>query len=133
MKRAIAILLTFFLVTVVAFSDPQISRTVTLVTGTPVRITNNHVQANSIFIQMLHGGSNIGYVLFADPAVACNTATVGQTVAELAPASANAPGGSFVFPSNAPSQSGSGGTDTNFWCIAGTSGDQVVISYNVRN
>lgn len=133
MKKAISILTLGFLLGVSAFSDPQISRVVTLTTGSPVRVTNNDVQASSLFIQALHGGSNIVYVLFADPNIACNVNTAGQLVAELAPATATAPGGSFTFPSNGATQNAAGGSNMHHWCVQGTSSDQVVISYNLRN
>lgn len=130
MKKLLA-LAVFFAIS--AYPDPQVSRTVTFTTGTAVRISNNDVQANSIFVQMLHGGTALGYVLFAAPDVTCALATAGQLVAEMAPATATAPGGTFNFPSNSTAQSGSSGTNVHFWCVGGTTGDTAVISYNVRN
>lgn len=129
--RKLAILLVLLCVT--GYSDPQVSRVVTFTTGTAVRVASTDTLVNSIFIQMLHGGTSLGYVLFADPAVTCLAATAGHLVAELSPATATGPGGSYAFPSNGAAQSQSGGTNARFWCAQGTTGDQAVISYNVRN
>lgn len=134
MRKSIAILALCLLVfATAAFPDPQVSRVVTFTTGTAVRISTTDTQVNSIFVQMLHGGSALGYVLFADPAVTCALATTGQLVAELAPATATSPGGSYTFPSNSTAQSASGGTNIRFWCVVGSTGDTAVVSYNVRN
>ena len=133
MKKAIAAIALMLLLALAAFPDPQVSQPIALTTGSAVRVANMDVQFNSLFIQMKHGGSNIGYVLFADPALTCSATTAGQVVAELAPASATAPGGSFTFPSNGVANYGSGGNNAHYWCVQGSTGDSVIVSYNMRN
>jgi hypothetical protein len=133
MKKALVIVALLTLLAASAFPDPQVSQTISLTTGVAVRVAVSDVQFSSLFIQMKHGGANLGYVLFADPAITCNVTTPGQLVAELAPATSTAPGGSFIFPTNGTANFASGGTNAHFWCVQGTTGDSVIVSYNQRN
>jgi hypothetical protein len=126
-------LLIAALMALIAGADPQISRTVTFTTGTAIRVATIRTMANSLFIEALPGGSSVVYVLYADPAIACSTSTAGQTVAVLAAATATAPGGNFTFPSNNNAATQAGGVNVQNWCVAGTTGDTAVISYNVNN
>jgi hypothetical protein len=119
-------------------ADPQNGRVLTVTAGTPVPLIPNASQVNpviasSIFIQALHNGAGIIYILNCNPQTTCskgNATTI--LVAELSPASPTSPGGWFRFPSNG--QNGSGGTtDVRYWQIDGTnSGDTVATSWDLR-
>ena len=132
-----AIVLTF---ASVASPDPQNGFIATISAGTAVRLISNPskanpVMANSLFIEPLHGGTGLVYVLYAPPDVTCTNGGAGTTfVAELAPATSTAPGQSFTFPSNGTAAAEASGTDIRSWCIDGShTGDTVAVSWNLRN
>lgn len=110
----------------------QISRTITLTTGTPVRLATIKTLANSLFIQMQPGSAAIGYVLYADLDFPLNIATAGQVVATLGPGSAVQPGSSFSFPTNGAGTTQAGGMDVSLWGVAGSTGDTVIVSWDQR-
>ena len=111
-------------------SDAQFGKQITVTAGTPIRLVNTRTMVSSLLIQMKHGGSGLGLVYNADPAIACSAGTL---VAELAPATATSPGGSYTFPSNGSATTESSGFDINYVCVDGSnSGDVLVTSWNVR-
>lgn len=121
-------------------TEPQQGEVITITSGTAIRIVLNPslvnpVMANSMLIQSQHGGSGIIYVLNARPDQTCNKGAAGTTlVAELAPASATSPGGSFTFPSNGGATNQSSGFDLRYWCVDGSnSGDVAIVSWDLRN
>ena len=116
-------------------SDAWNSKVITITAGTAIRVVNNSVKVSSILFQMLHGGSGLGYVLNADPTNAnCNKSTAATAfVAELAPASATAPGGSATVPSNGSATTQQGGQDLQWFCVDGSnSGDTMLVSWSPR-
>ncbi len=110
----------------------QISKTVTLVTGTAARVVGNRTMVNSLFIQVQPGGTHVVYVLYADPDATCSTSTTSQIVATLGPGSATQPGMAFTFPSNNDATTQAGGFDANWWCVQGTTAETVIVSYDKR-
>lgn len=134
MKRLLALLM---LLVLPAAPDSQVGVVLTLATGTAQRFvsaTGRPVLANSLLIQALHGGSNIVYVLNANPSATCVLNGAGTTlVAELYPATATAPGGSYSFPTNGAATSSEGGFDIRWYCVQGTSSDTVAASWTPRS
>lgn len=113
-------------------TEPQISHTITLTTGTAVRLVPNRTLANSILIQVQPGSTNPVYVLWADTGITCNVNTAGQLVATLGPGTASQPGSSFTFPSNGTATTQAGGFDIASYCVQGTSSDTVVATWDQR-
>lgn len=114
---------------------PRINRTITITSGTPIQLATVPTYANRVFIQMLSGGTGIGYVMDMSnylTSVTPNHSTSGHLTAQLQPASSTAPGGSYS--DAADSAPGSGPIDISRIYIDGSnSGDTVVISYDLRN
>jgi len=81
-----------------------------------------------IFVQMLPGGSGIGYVLLGSPGQAPAHGTNGQMLAELAPSpSATTPGGTY-----ADGDSNENCIDVSqIWIDGSHSGDTVLVTYEV--
>src|SRR5690554_4447835 len=100
MKQLIKAALVVMLAVLPVHTEPQLSRTISLTTGTAVRIVANRTMANSLFIQVQPGSSNPVYVLYADRATACSSSTTSQIVAVLGPGTSDQPGSSFTYPSN---------------------------------
>lgn len=74
----------------------QNSLTVSLTSGTPIRLANVPTYARSLIITMLAGGTGRGYVLSCPtdiPAVK----SAQTLIMELAPATATSPGGQFYW------------------------------------
>lgn len=133
MKRILSIAVLMLLVVRPTWTEPQISKTFTFVTGTAQRIATTRTMANSLFIQALPGSTGVVYVLYADPAATCLASTAGQLIAELSPGTATAPGGNFTYPSNNTATSSAGGFDVQRFCVQGTTSDTAVASYDLRN
>lgn len=134
MKRLSLICLLMFLMVRPTWTEPQISTTVTFVTGTAVRVAPVRTMANSLFIEVLPNASgSVVYVLYADLAATCSTSTTSQIVAVLAAGTSSAPGGNFTYPSNNTATSSAGGFDASRWCTQGTTGNTAVVSYDLRN
>ena len=138
--RRILLSALLFLCTLPLRAEPQNGRIITITAGAAIRLilnpsTARAVQANSMLIQALHGGSGLIYILNCDPSITCVRGNAGTTlVAELAPATSTAPGGSFTFPTNGSATSGSGGFDVRYWAVDGsTNGDTVATSWDLRN
>jgi hypothetical protein len=136
MKKSISLLtLGLLFAGTMVPSDAWNSKVITITSGTAIRVVNNSVKASSILFQMLDGGSGLGYVLNANPQNAnCNKASAGTAwVAELAPATVTAPGGSATVPSNGSATTEQGGQDLQWFCVDGAhSGDTVLVSWNPR-
>lgn len=138
MKRISIISAILLLAAVRAVPEPQNGVVVTIGASATRLIPNpstaNPVMANSLLIQVQHGGTGFIYVLNADPSVTCTKDGAGTTtVAELAPGTATASGPSFTFPSNGAATSGASGFDIRRWCLSGTvPGDVAITSWDLR-
>ena len=134
MKKLIVALLVGSLLAIPLFPDVLLGKQITVTAGTAIRVTTGNLMASSILIQMKHGGSGVGYVLYADPSATCNVGAAGTTlVAELAPANPLAPGGSFTYPSNNDSTTQQGGFSPAYFCVDGSnSGDVIIVSWSQR-
>jgi hypothetical protein len=128
-KRIIALLIVLMVACVVIYPDTLISNTVTL-TSTPQRVTTSSTLASSVWFQMQPGSTSTGYVLFANPAVTCSLSTTTQIVATLAPGTATAPGDGYSYPTATPN--GGQTVAPNWFCVAGTSPDTMIVSYSAR-
>jgi hypothetical protein len=124
----------------------RINKTLTIAAGTPVNLAvalglvqavtaaTTPIWANRVFAQMLAGGTGLGYVMDLDAFAAGTQAAVatnGHLTAQLAPATATAPGGAY---GDAVAGVGQGGLVdvTKFWIDGAHSGDTVVTSVNLR-
>lgn len=132
MKRIVSLITLGLLMLTPARTEPQINRTIPLVTGTPTRFTTIRTLANSFIVQVQPGAANLVYVLYADEAATCSISTTSQIVATLGPGSATQPGQSFSFPSNGTATTQNGGENMARWCIGGSSGDTVIVSWDQR-
>ena len=128
------------------------NKTITVVAGTPFNavtgmttaqmIANGYTSIpetplNEIIIQMVHGGTGLGFVMtgirgqtsptqqWRTPSASAST----DLTAELAPATATAPGGSYSDPLN---NSGIIWGD-QVWIDGSHSGDTVIISYDTKS
>lgn len=111
---------------------PRINKIITLISGTPVQVSATSILADRLLIQAAAGGTHIVYVCIVGPGVtpASNCGTAGQLAAQLAPATATAPGGSysdFTYPG------ASGPLDVSFYWLCGTTDEQVIFSFDQRN
>jgi hypothetical protein len=89
----------------------------------------NSMPAKRVFIQMLMGGSGLGYVMDGIPWGTVADSTVdGHVTAQLAVATATAPGGSYTDRSQTP------GADidlSKLWVHGANSGDKIKVSYDL--
>ena len=112
----------------------RITRTFTIAAGTPINVVtgvataaneSDRVYASRIFIQMLHGGSGIGYVMdgisYGRVPVTANDNPI-----ELQAATSTDPGGNYTDSDFAP---GGGVEVTKMWIDGGHTGDTVLVSY----
>jgi hypothetical protein len=113
----------------------------TITAGTPINLATGTSSAPSagnfqpayatrIFIQMLHGGSGLGYVMDGiPPGTTPAVSTNGHLTAELAAASLTAPGGSYSDSDPNPA----GGIDIRkLWIDGSNSGDTVSVSVDYK-
>lgn len=109
----------------------RVNMQVTITAGTPVRLTTTKTLVNRLFIQLKTGSSGRAFLLLGVPATTtCDATNAAQLTAELAPATATAPGGSFSDPQGANGMSPSDSEDLAQICIDGShTGDVVVISF----
>jgi hypothetical protein len=111
----------------------------TVTSGTPIQLTTAHVVIDSMVIEMLKGGTGIGYVCAGipggtTPSSKCSgtasNATFGTTSqlgAQLASATSTAPGGSYSYPLPVP------GLDAStFWVDGDSTSDTILISVHVK-
>ena len=105
----------------------QINKTFTVVAGTPIQVeTNDKVLADTILIQMMVGGSGVGYVM--DGILAGRTPSASNDYdlsAQLAPASPTAPGGTWT-----KENWRHGIRVSQIWVDGATSGDKIKVSYD---
>jgi hypothetical protein len=104
----------------------------TITAGTPIRLAITKTLVDRLFIEGRHGASTgIIYVMLGVPvATTCNAADPSQLTAELAPATATAPGIAFNDPVGANGNTPSDREDLALACIDGThTGDTVIVSY----
>jgi hypothetical protein len=128
----IALLLSLA-VALVGQTGPRINQTFTIAAGTPICVGNGTgasqqtpVWAQRVFVQMLPGGTGVGYIM-ADinfPRVPAHTNSTDLT-ATLAPASSTAPGGSY----SDTSQSQGTMDMARFWIDGSHTGDTVAVSF----
>lgn len=111
-------------------AEPQLSQTITVTAGTAIRLSAGNIRVNSFSVQMGAGGTGLGYLLYAQPATTCATATAGHLVAQMgAAASATQPGQQILV-----DRKDLGGTDLRRWCVDGSvNGDTIILSYDVKN
>lgn len=109
----------------------RVNKAITVVAGTPIQISTLKVYASRVFIQMKTGGTGNGQVM--DGQVTQPTghgATAGQLTAEIAAASASAPGGSYA--DRAYEKDGTGIDLSQLWVDGDHSGDIMTVSYDQR-
>ena len=108
-----------------------VNKRITITAGTPIALATQSTFVRSLFVQMRHGGTGFGTLFnLSDPAVQGQTPDVGNGAhvsAELAPATATAPGGSWGYPDT------DRGYDLQWISIDGSnSGDTVTVSYDKK-
>lgn len=138
--RAIAVLLLALLLPAsVGRAGARFNQLVTIVAGTPVNLATatstvpditDQRRCAKLFIQAVHGGTGLVYVMAGikigrTPAAS----TAGDLTAELAPATAGSPGGSYS--DEDPSPGGSGILLSAIWLDGAHSGDTVIVSYEL--
>ncbi len=113
----------------------RVNITITITAGTPVQISAQPKIANRIFVQMVTGGTGRGYVMDGIPVGVTPDPTVsGQLTAELAPATATAPGGTYTDGGPGTTAATNGGIDLQrFWVGGSNTGDKIIVSYDERN
>ena len=113
----------------------RINRQVTVSAGTPVNIWTGTgtadtvpAMARAVLIQMKHGGTGIGYVMAGISRNRTPSASNSSDLtAELAPASATAPGGSYS------DESEQMGIDVNsIWVDGSVTSDVIVVSIDLK-
>jgi hypothetical protein len=104
------------------------NRSITVVAGTPVQLSTTSITVRAVFIQMAIGGTAAGYVMAGIPSgTTPSKATAAHVTAQLAPASATAPGSSY-------SDVNEGGIDLSLiWVDGDNSGDKIIVSYDRKN
>lgn len=118
----VALLLLF---PVAGGSSVRYNRTITIAAGTPVQISTTSRLARAVFIQMAINGSGYGAVMAGiyNNRTPSKTASTDLT-AQLAPATAAAPGGSY-------SDANPLGIDlSTIWVDGSNTGDTVIVSYD---
>lgn len=81
----------------------RFSERITVTAGTAIQISKQQIFAKRLFIQMAVGGTGYGCIIAAPngtTGLACSSTAF--LVAQLAPASSTAPGGSYSDPNGAP-------------------------------
>lgn len=129
MKRIFALAAMLGILASTIFPDTLINQTITL-SSTPVRVTKISTLASSIMVEMNPGSTSTGYVLFANPSVACSTSTTSQIAATLGPGTTTSPGSVYTYPTAAPN--GGQVIDVSWLCVAGVSPDTATVSYSKR-
>lgn len=119
----------------------RVNHTYTVTSGTPINMATGTsgapssgdfqpVYASRVFIQMLHGGTGLGYVMDGIPPGTTPAAgTNGHLTAELAAASLTAPGGSY---SDADPNVAGGIDIRRLWIDGSHSGDTVMVSMDLK-
>jgi len=105
------------------------NRKITITAGTPIRLSTTKTIVTRVFIQMAISGTSAGYVMagIMNGRTPASSAS-GDLTAQLAGASASAPGGSYSDADPA------GSIDlSEIWVDGANSGDTVIVSYDIRN
>jgi hypothetical protein len=118
------------------YSGPRYNKILTVAAGTPIQLATVSTPVNRVFIQMLAGGSGLGYVMdmsnYRAGTVPVATTSGNLTAQLCASTSATVPGCSYSDTSGAAP--GSDAIDLAFlWVDGGNSGDQIVVSWDLRN
>ena len=126
----------------------RVNAVLTITAGTPINLAvalgiapngaalaaMKPIPVNRWFAQMLTGGPGLGYVMDLENFAAgtqANAATQGHLIAQLAPASAQAPGGSYG--DGIAGIPGGGPADlTKLWIDGNHTGDTMAISVSLR-
>ncbi len=112
----------------------RITKTLTIDAGSPVNLVtggktavaaDERIYATAVFVQMLHGGTSLGYV-FAGIAYGNVPSALTDNPLELDPASADAPGGSMELADYRP---GGGIEVSQMWVDGLHDGDTVAVWY----
>ncbi len=114
---------------------PRINREITVTAGTPVNVYTGlatayvgpAVYVSRIFLQMEHGGTGYGIVIDGVPAGQVAAAATHGVTAEMAPATATSPGGTYG--DNEPNAGRTGIDVTLLWVDGSHSGDKILTSY----
>lgn len=124
MKTSIRMFLLAFFTLLLPAATGRVTKTLTITAGTPIRLATSVTLVDRLVIQMKHGGSGLGYVM---DGITSGTPSIGaNNPVELAPASANAPGGTYQDSSPL-------GIDiSQIWIDGSNSGDIVGVSYFAR-
>ncbi len=133
-------LLCFCLFTSLAFGA-RVNVTYTVAAGTPVRVADGATSGtisvqplivNRLLIQMKHAGTGLGIVMDGIPVgTTADSTKSAHVTAELAPATATAPGGSYS--DTRDPASGSGIDLSRMWIDGSHTGDTIIVSYDTRN
>lgn len=113
----------------------RVNRSITITSGTPVNVwtgtgaaETTPVMARAILLQMKHGGTGIGYVLAGISRNRVPSASNSADLsAELAPASATAPGGGY-----SDSAEVTGIDVSRIWIDGSVSGDVVICTVDLK-
>lgn len=124
----------------------RVNKTLTITAGTPVNIyTETSVgdpsfldlygkQASRVFMQMKHGGSGLGYVMSGCANRVPSSANSSDVSAELQPATATAPGGTWSDPASGSFADTPSCVPVNgIWVDGSHTGDQVIVSYDLKD
>lgn len=116
---------------VVKKNGRRLKALITITAGTPIFVAGGpeRVNADRVQIQMLHGGSGRGLVYDDIPAgtAAADVAAVAGQPSELAPATADAPGGEYT------DNAGNGSIDLREIAVDGSNtGDQVLVNAHLK-
>lgn len=113
----------------------RVNQQITIVIGTPTRVTGSSYLVNRLFVQSRTTNTGLVYILMGVPASkACDISDSTQLTAELGPGSSTSPGQSFSDPQGANGDSPPDAEDLSKMCVAGTvNGDKVIVSYWHRN
>lgn len=122
--------LAALLVVLPALNAERHNQQITITAGTPIRVQASKYLVNRLFVQSMIGNTGAVYIMLGVPTTAaCNASNAAHLTAQLAPATATAPGGSFNDPQGANGNSPSDVEDLSQMCLDGShSGDVVIVS-----
>lgn len=108
----------------------RVNQIITVAAGTPVQVASKPTYAREIFIQMgIGSGTATGYVMAGIPdGTTPSKTTSAHLTAQLSPATATAPGGSYSDSTTSP-----GGFDVSqIWVDGDHTGDKIIVSYDTQ-
>lgn len=103
---------------------------ITITAGTPVQVSAAHIKVHSILIQMRTGGTGRGYILRPLPGVTPSASNGADLSAELAPATATAPGGAWSDNDDTPFGTRKDIYLDAIWIDGSNSTDTVTVTYD---